>query len=149
MLKNSLLVVCVLVFTAFAMPAAAQRKIVSGSEVTGTFKTRPEGTYQNELRILALGAGKIRFGIQAYYPYKVGREWSAHSGDLIDVASIAGDTAIYKNDDGCKFTFKFTSPGVVKVKQDGTDGNCGFGVNVYADGTYKKVSSKKPRFEEQ
>jgi len=131
------------------MPAAGQRKSVSGSEVTGTFKTRAEGTYQNELKISALGSGKIRFGIHAYYPYKVGREWSANSGEITDEASIAADTAVYKNDDGCELKFKFTSPGVVKVTQKGTDGNCGFGVNVYADGTYRKVSSKKPKFDEQ
>jgi hypothetical protein len=36
----------------------------------------------------------------------------------------------------CEIRFRF-EPGVVRVTQTGTDGQCGFGGNVYADGVYR------------
>jgi hypothetical protein len=43
---------------------------------------------------------------------------------------------------------KFHRPGFIKITQNGTDADCGFGHNVFASGNYKKVSSLKPKFEE-
>jgi len=40
---------------------------------------------------------------------------------------------------------KFTG-GKLIVKQEGT---CGFGNHVFADGTYKKTSGKKPSFDSE
>lgn len=65
------------------------------------------------------------------------------------------DTMIYKNnscmsnsmqyDPSCKIIFKFKSRGVVVTqKQDDLNSGCGFGHGVFADGFYKKVSSKTP-----
>ena len=46
-------------------------------------------------------------------------------------------------EDECRITLKFTG-GKLVVTQTGI---CGFGHNVTAEGTYKKVSAKKPKFE--
>ena len=59
---------------------------------------------------------------------------------------IEGDTAIFKPEgaeEECRITLKFTG-GKLVVMQTGI---CGFGNNVTAAGTYKKVSGKKPKFE--
>lgn len=151
MFRTCLLVVGVLTFTLFSSNAAsAQRASVSGSEVTGTFRMSAGNSYQNEIKIAALGGGKIRFSMSLYYPYVVRGEAMAHSGGLDGDASIKADTAIYTSEDGlCTMTFKFTKPNVLVVDQKGSDGECGFGVNVYADGTYKKVSGKRPNFDAQ
>ena len=45
-------------------------------------------------------------------------------------------------------TFKFVRPGILKITQEGGDFECGFGHNVMAGGTYRKVSSKRPSFED-
>jgi hypothetical protein len=38
-------------------------------------------------------------------------------------------------------------PNKLKVEQAGSDADCGFGHNVYANGTYRKIKSGKPKFE--
>src|SRR6266566_4830587 len=48
----------------------------------------------------------------------------------------------YKSPEG-QITMKFAN-GKLVVTQTGT---CGFGNNVTAEGTYKKISSRKPKFE--
>jgi len=134
--------------------AAAQtsRESVSAAEVNGTFKMNFKGKYKsfsNELKILALGGGKIRFAMDLVYPYTLQNgDAMVHMGTLDDKASITGDTAIFKSDDStCTITIKFTKPGMIKVEQEGADADCGFGHNVFSRGIYKKVNSKKPTFD--
>src|SRR3954471_6583153 len=113
MLKNPLLVVCVLVFTAFTMPAAAQRKSVSGAEVTGTFRYSFTGKFHgnySDIKIQALGKGKLRVGFELTYPYMAGKEQTSNVGTSTVEAAIEGDTAIYQNSDpdgSCKIGIKF------------------------------------------
>ena len=85
------------------------------------------------------------------YPYVVDRELSANIGELDGEATIEGDTAVYSSTEfgDCTITIKFVRPGTIKVTQSGADFDCGFGHNVTADGTYKKMSSKKPKFERE
>jgi len=136
------------VFTAFVVPAAGQRKSVSGAEVTGTFRYSFTGKFRgnySEIKIQALGKGKLRVGFELTYPYMVGKEQMANEGTSTGEADIEGDTAIYLP---CTITIKFVRPGLIKVTQNDTGTDCGFGLNVSADGTYLKVSSKKPNFDE-
>ena len=70
----------------------------------------------------------------------------ANEGERSGIATIEGDTAIFKPEgaeEECQITLKFTGSKLV-VTQTGI---CGFGHNVSAEGIYKKVSSKKPKFE--
>ena len=132
--------------------AQKSRASVSSAEVTGTFSMPFSGKFKgsaNEIKILALGGGKLRVAMDLMYPYIVKGEMSANIGELDDTFQITGDTAVYdKNEFGpCKITIKFVTPGTIKVSQDGVDSACGFGHNVMADGTYKKVSTKKPTFD--
>jgi hypothetical protein len=46
----------------------------------------------------------------------------------------------------CKITMTFLSNGKLKVEQHGEE--CGFGHNVRADGTFRKISSQKPKFDD-
>ncbi len=137
-----------------AAVAQTSRKSVSAAEVNGTFKMNFKGNFRkfaNEIKILALGKGKIRVAMDLVYPYTLKNgEFSVNMGSLDTEASIAGDTAVYDSDEfgACKITIKFIRPGNINVTQDGSDGNCGFGHNVFATGTYKKVSGRKPIFEE-
>ena len=141
----------------FSVSSYAQnsRASVSGAEVTGTFKMSFIGKkfkdFSNQLEIQALGGGKLKIAFDLVYPYTLKNgEVSVNMGSLSGEADIKGDTAVYQSKDefgACKITIKFVRPGEVKVTQDGTDGNCGFGHNVSSQGTYRKVSSKKPKFE--
>jgi hypothetical protein len=79
---------------------------------------------------------------------QVNGTWKTKYGEfkIWALATIEGDTAIFKPEgaeEECRITLKFTG-GKLVVAQTGI---CGFGHNVSAAGTYKKVSAKKPKFE--
>jgi hypothetical protein len=135
----------VFAFILLAETNAQSRKAVSGAEVTGTFRN----VSGSEFSILALGRGKLKIAFSGVYPYKTANgEATANMGEAMGEAQIAGDTATFTPEDTeeCTITLKFLTRGRLKVTQNGTDADCGFGHNVSADGSYKKVSSKKPRF---
>ncbi len=133
--------------------AQTSRKSVSAAEVNGTFRSDFAGKFKefsNEAKILALGGGKLRIAFSLIYPIELPNgEKTANMSELDGEASIKGDTAVYESDEfgPCKITIKFVRAGIIKVTQTGSDADCGFGHNVFSNGTYKKVSSKKPTFE--
>lgn len=138
-----------------AAPVIAQtsRKSVSAAEVTGTFRHTFAGKFRgssSDIMILALGKGKIKIAFDLIYPYvdRAG-ELEANIGQVQGAAKIAGDTAVFSSSEfgQCTITIKFVRAGTIKVSQEGDSAGCGFGHNVMADGTYKKVSSRKPKFE--
>lgn len=132
----------------------AQRKAVSGAEVTGTFRSyfkgKARGSY-NEILIQALGGNKLKIEMELVYPFEVNREKMAHTGTAHGQAVLTGDTAVFTPADSatdnepCKITLRFSKPGTLIVTTENNI-NCGFGFNVSADGTYKKTSRAKPRF---
>ncbi len=132
---------CVLV-----QPLAAQRASVSGAEVTGTFRAKGG----NEFKILALGKGKLQVEFNGVYAYKVNGEMTANMGFASGIAKIEADKAVFKPEetDACTIVLTFSKPGELKVEQEGDSPDCGFGHNVNAVGTYRKVSARKPVFGE-
>jgi hypothetical protein len=120
----------------------SESKDVTAAQVNGTWSF-----HANTFKIWALGHGKLQVAFDGIYEYKSPAGPTANVGQGTGVATIEGDTAVFHPDgaeEGDKITLKFTG-GKLVVKQQG---NCGFGHNVYADGTYKKTSTKKPNFEE-
>ena len=72
---------------------------------------------------------------------------SYNSGILWDTIVLKKNTAIYipKDETTCKITFLFKNNGIIVTqKQSNLNFGCGFGQGVFADGFYKKVSSKIP-----
>ena len=131
---------------------AQNRKSVSAAETNGTFRNyfggKSKGSYE-EIKILALGKGKLRVSFDLLYPYVTASgESSANMGSAEGTAKIVGDTAVYTSEEfgSCTITIKFVKPGIIRVSQKGSDSECGFGANVTANGTYRKVSGAKPKF---
>lgn len=154
-MKIIILVLCSVVFTGLAaqsLSAQTSRKRVSATEVNGTFRMNFKGKFRdssNEIKILAKGGGKLRIAMELLYPYRLPTgELSANMGELDGEASIMGDTAVYESSEfgTCRITIKFVRPGTIKVTQQGSDADCGFGHNVMSGGTYTKFSSRKPKF---
>jgi len=131
---------------------AQNRKSVSVAEVNGTFRSFFDGKFKgnyNEIKILALGKGKLRVAFDLTYPFINGMgELMANVGIADGTATIDGDTAVFSPDENgrCKITIKFVKRGTIEITQSGAVGECGFGFNVTADGIYKKASSVKPKF---
>ena len=81
--------------------------------------------------------GGIRFALNA--------TWQTNVGEVSDEVPLARNAASYTDEDAdCKLTFKF-APGKLVVSQNGS---CGMGLNVSGDGTYNRVSTASPNFDE-
>ena len=148
---KKLFILLLLSFSFGSVAFGQTRKSVSGTEVTGTFRSYFKGKFKgnyNEIKVLALGKGKLKVSFGLTYPFIDGTgNLDANVGEAEGTADIVGDTAIFSSaEDGepCKITIKFVKPGQIKVIQNDS---CGFGLNVSADGIYQKVSKAKPKFE--
>jgi len=117
-----------------------KQQIVTAAQANGVYRY-----YQSEFRILALGHNKLKVQFDGIY---ITASKSPNMGYAMGEATIDGNIATFKPPDteGCEITLVFL-PGKLKVNQDGSDAACGFGHNVYATGTYRKIRSGKPKFE--
>src|SRR5438128_6043622 len=116
------------------------QKVVTAAQANGVYRY-----YDNEFRILALGHNKLKVQFDGVY-HTMAK--SVNTGYAGGEATIDGNvaTCIPEDTQGCKITMTFL-PGKIVVKQEGDDATCGFGHNVYATGTYKKIRSGRPKFQ--
>jgi len=118
---------------------------------TGTYKLKSKTKKRNgeiygyfgQIQIKKLSADKIvmTFEVNKGAP-------SYNSGSFVDTLKYVENKVIYTNpefDSTCKLTFDFNKKGI-SVKEETEDANfgCGFGHGVFADGFYKRISSKIP-----
>jgi hypothetical protein len=129
----------------FAPTINAGERSVSAAEATGTYR---EAKGSSEIRILALGHGKLKVQLALVYEFKSGEGPMANLGDASGEATIENDIAVFVPEGfgTCKITMTFLPNGKLKVEQQGDE--CGFGHNVYANGTFRKISSQKPKFDD-
>ena len=153
--KKPILILAMIAFTGFltvSVLGQISRKSVSAAAVTGTFRHNFPGKFRgssSEIRIVSIGRGKLKVAFDLTYPYMMDdTEMTANTGTADGTAMIEGDTAVYTSNEfgPCRITIRFVKPGQIKVTQEGTDADCGFGHNVMADGVYRKVSGAKPKF---
>ena len=119
---------------------AQNPKVVTAAQVNGVYRY-----YKSEFRVLALGHNKLKVQFDGIY---MTLAKSPNMGYAVGEATIEGNVATFIPPDtqGCKITMTFL-PGKLVVKQDGSDADCGFGHNVNATGSYRKIRSGKPKFE--
>ncbi len=120
--------------------AASAQAIVTAAQVNGTWRSK-----YGEFKIWALGNQKLRVEVSATYEYTTPSGPMANTGEGSGIAHIEGDTATFKPDgaeDECKITMKFKGGKLIVTQES----NCGFGLNVTADGAYKRISTRKPKF---
>lgn len=132
----------ILVFSAISIgqnQRSQKQKVVTAAQANGVYRF-----YKSTFRILAIGHGKLKVQFNGVYENIMK---NVNIGYTEGIATIDGDTAtlIPEDTQGCKFTLTFL-PGKLVVKQEGADYECGFGHNVYATGTYRKIRSGKPKF---
>jgi len=113
------------------------------ANVTGSYRLRNAET-PNSLDVLQLRGGKIKFHIVALWVSVHNRD-NVHNGELQGVIALTGDTAVYQGE-SCKVTIKFAA-GKAIVTQDADVGDCYFGANVSATGSYRKMNNRKPKFD--
>ena len=129
----------------FAPTAAAGERTVTAAEATGTYRD-VEGN--SEIKIIALGHGKLKVQLALVYEYQSEAGPAANVGDASGEATIENDIAVFVPEEAgdCKITMTFLPNGKLKVEQQGEE--CGFGHNVRADGAFRKISNRKPKFDD-
>jgi hypothetical protein len=113
---------------------------VTAAQVNGTWATPA-----NEFKIWARGHNRRQIEFFGAAEYKAQARSMANTGEGPGIAIIEGDTALFKPDgaeDDCRITLKLAHCKLI-VTQTGV---CGSGNPVTAEGTYKKVSTRKPVF---
>lgn len=115
-------------------------KVITAAQANGTYRSG-----KSTFKILALGNNKLKVQFDGVYKTLNG---GANTGFAQGEARIDFDVAKFVPPDteGCTITLKFL-PGKLVVTQEGGDFVCGFGHNVTADGTYRKISNAKPKFD--
>jgi hypothetical protein len=137
-MKQATLIIFVGFMLLGLIPASSQ--VVTAAQVNGTWKDRTK-----VIKVWALGKRKLRLEFQGTYEYRSTSGWTANTGYGSGTADIEGIVAKFKPqeaDDDCDITMTFKG-GTLLVDQKG---DCGFGLNVLASGTYRKMSSRKPEF---
>jgi hypothetical protein len=132
----------VLGFIICASETTAQNpKIVTAKQANGVYSS-----YDNEIRILALGKNKLKIQFDGIY-HTISK--SVNTGYASGEATIEGNVAVWSLPEygPCKITIVFLRNNRLKVTQEGDSPDCGFGHNVRADGTYRKIRGGKPKFE--
>ncbi|HEX8568133.1 MAG TPA: hypothetical protein VF648_21010 [Pyrinomonadaceae bacterium] len=113
------------------------------TNLTGTYRYK-SGRNHNAIGVEELGGNRLRLHIAANYEYKDSSdEWMVNSGDASGIVTLKNGTAVlfpegYPN---CPITLKFSGNKIV-VRHEGAGGDCGFGGNVTASGTYTKTSNE-------
>ena len=135
----------VLIFGLCVADRAQTPRIITAAQANGTYDYR-----DNEIKILALGRNKLRVQMDLTYAYKSPAGPTANTGEASGEATVDKDTAVFfpMDDHKCKITIKFLAGNKIKVTEDNTM-DCGFGMNVSSEGTYRKVKAGKPKFDDQ
>ena len=123
-----------------------QPKVVTAAQVNGTWQYRFGKSRSGTIKILALGKQRLKVEFIGFYTYPLPDGTSnVNDGEGQSIAIIEGTRATFKPDEAeeeCLITMNFTR-GVLEVDQKGI---CGFGLNVNLSGTYRRVSSRRPKF---
>jgi hypothetical protein len=149
-IMNKFIVILFVCLTLVSLPvsgfhqANGFQRIVTGAQVNGTWQYRG-----SVFHIWSLGQQKLKVEFLGTYEYKSPKGRMANTGLGSGTATIEGDTAIFKptevgEDEDCKITMRFTRSRLI-VNQEGI---CGFGHNVVATGTYRRISRAKPKFDQ-
>ena len=138
-LISSILIACAGNLFAQTDDQKVVRRVTAG-QVNGVWRF-----YKSTFRVLDLGNHKLKIQFSGVYENIVK---NVNIGYTEGVATVEGNVAtlVPEGSPNCKFTMTFL-PGKLVVKQDGADYECGFGHNVYATGTYKRIRSGRPKFQ--
>ena len=132
---------CASLFLSKALLTSAQspQRKVTPAQINGVYK---DG--RNDFRVLALGHNKLQVQFNGEWMTRGGYP---NLGEAIGEATIEGNVAIFVPGDTtkCKITMTFF-PNRMKVVQEGLDADCGFGHNVMASGTYRRVKADRPKW---
>ena len=119
-------------------------KASSARGVTGQYRLRNRTT-ENTLDVLLLPGGKVKIYLYASWIGSAATG-NVNTGEIKAVIPLRNGTALYESGE-CKITIRFVGRRRAIVEQVEKNGDCGFGLNVSAQGIYQKRSSRAPKFD--
>ena len=139
-LKESCTAAVVLVLLSSAVLGQSSRRVVTAAQINGVYKSG-----RNDFRVLALGHNKLQVQFNGEWMTRAGYP---NIGEALGEATIDGNVATFIPGDtkNCKITMTFLPPNKMVVQQEGFDADCGFGHNVMANGTYRRVKAGRPKW---
>jgi hypothetical protein len=135
-----LLVLLISLVAAGQTPSATKAKPTGN--VTGHYRLRHE-EFRNRIDVQQLPGARVKFDLLALWVSHYNPE-NVHNGTAQGIVRMENGIAIYEAD-GCKLKIEFL-PNKIRITQS-EDGDCGFGANVTATGTYRKIDNRKPKFD--
>lgn len=140
-LLKKLLPAALLLLLAFQF-VPAQRKIKpSSSNITGNYRFKSQSA-ENSLEAQQLPGGKVKIYLYASW---IGNAalGNVRNGEIRETLSLKNNIAVYEYGQ-CRITIRFIGRRAL-VTQNEDD--CGFGLNVLAEGSYVKRNSRTPKFD--
>ncbi len=110
--------------------------------VTGHYVMR-RGAFHNTLDVQQLPGGKIKVDLVALWVSH--NPDNIHDGEIQAIVSLENGVALYQ-EGACRIKMEFL-PGRVRISESDEAGDCGFGLNVTAAGSYRRIDTKKPKFD--
>ena len=131
---------CFFLLGSLVISGQSTRRVVTAAQINGVYKSD-----RNDFRVLALGHNKLQVQFNGEWMTRYGYP---NIGEAIGEATIDGNVATFVPGEtkNCKITMTFRPPNKMVVTQEGTDAECGFGHNVMADGTYRRVKAGRPKW---
>jgi|SRR5881394_1267086 len=139
LIRPFLILASLLLATSLVLGQSSSRS-VTAAQINGVYRY-----LRNDFRILGLGHNKLKVQFNGEWMTRGGYP---NIGEAIGEATIVGNVATFIPGDTtkCKITLTFLSNNKMVVTQEGFDADCGFGHNVMASGTYRRVKAGKPKF---
>ena len=140
---KKLMPVALLLLASFQIaPAQGERRIKpSPGSITGTYSFRNPSA-ENSLSAQWLPGGKVKIYLYASWIGSV-EMGNVRNGEIRATLPLKNNVAVYESGQ-CRITIRFRGRRAI-VTQNEND--CDFGLNVLADGTYIKRSSRRPKFD--
>lgn len=111
--------------------------------ITGHYSVR-NPSMENALDVLLLPGKRVKIFLYASWIGSAAMG-NVNTGEVKTILPLRNGTAVYESGQ-CRITIRFKGNKAI-VNQTESNGDCGFGLNVSADGTYKKRNGRKPKFD--
>lgn len=135
-----LLMIC---WQGYAQDGRSKTRTALPPSVTGHYGVR-NPSMENSLDVLLLPGGKVKIYLYASWIGSA-ETGNVNVGEIKSVVPFRNGRAVYESGQ-CRIYFRFVRSRAI-VKQTERGGDCGFGLNVTATGTYRKRNGRTPKFD--
>jgi hypothetical protein len=140
-LLQRLIPAALLLLVAFQL-VPAQRKLKPPRDgITGNYRFRSPSA-ENSLDAQRLPGGKVKIYLYASWIGNAAMG-NVRNGEIRETLSLKNNVAVYESGQ-CRITILFTGRRAIVTQ---SEDDCGFGLNVLADGSYRKRNSRTPKFD--